>query len=457
MGAAPPALQVNGPFSILAYIRKDGNGEGNFGQVFTLSSGTTVALTLLVSPTASTRYRWALGSGTALTPRRDTTTGITIATGKWHHVGASNPGNSLTGTDWNVYLGQDAPMTLENGSDVANGTASLLSGSGHNLVIGNRDDGARTWNGLIGYVARWNRILTLTEFRLAQELGPLAVPDGLVLLWSGGRDYGPLGLIPTSTTAVVTAEVPPVSLLGGMKRRLLFDGVVGGGATSYTDSLSDAADASDSASSALVALQSESDSVAATDTASTALQAVNALADAGAANDTATSALSAVNALADAAAATDTASSVLAAVNALADSAAATDTATGDVGAQSYTESLSDEAAASDAIAHAASLSAALVDAAAATDAFTLSGTVYTESLTDTAAAADSIGSTAVMLESCADLLAGSDIVVGEGGTENAPDVLGSLVAADRRTQKARRVNVQTSRRRNIQTVSRGN
>lgn len=89
---------------------------------------------------------------------------------------------------------EDLTTTALTISNFADGTNS------YPIVIGNRVSSTARFSGssALYYVARWNRVLSLGELLLAQEQGPKAVPEGLILLWSDGKDHGPYGMQPTT-------------------------------------------------------------------------------------------------------------------------------------------------------------------------------------------------------------------------------------------------------------------
>lgn len=193
-----------------------------------------------------------------------------------------------------------------------------------------------------------------------------------------------------------------------------------GSGASYTDSLTDSAAATDSATTVLAALGAVTDSGALTDTSSSLLVGIDALSDSGALTDTANAGNVITQALTDSGALTDSASSVLSASDSLTDASAATDTA---AGTAVMAEALSDSAAATDTAAGAVGgFDEAISDAGAATDEFSVS-VIARESITDTATATDSLANTAVLADLLADLAAGSDIV--------APGVVATHALAD--------------------------
>lgn len=115
----------------------------------------------------------------------------------------------------NVYssLGTNAPLTSD--KSAASGLTGSATATTGTLTVGNRISSASRHfsDGVIYYIARWNRILLLAELRKAQMKGPLAVPKGLILCWSNGVDYGPYGLRPSTYTPTSKVVSPRRSLL----------------------------------------------------------------------------------------------------------------------------------------------------------------------------------------------------------------------------------------------------
>ena len=67
--------------------------------------------------------------------------------------------------------------------------------------------------------------------RQAQSFGPLTVPQGLVLCFANGKDYGPDSLIPNFFTATMGGQVPLNNLLMPQQYPIMFN--FGGGAAGF--------------------------------------------------------------------------------------------------------------------------------------------------------------------------------------------------------------------------------
>lgn len=101
-----------------------------------------------------------------------------------------------------------APLALDAHTTDNNGGGSILTANGQYLSVGNRVGGgsARAFDGIVGFVARWNRVLTPGEMELARHFGPLFIPEGLVFCWAGRRDRSRYAAKPSTITNVVNGK-----------------------------------------------------------------------------------------------------------------------------------------------------------------------------------------------------------------------------------------------------------
>jgi len=205
---ASPLWDSNQPFTVFVYARYDGLPENNLGYL--VSHDNTAGITLWMNtsgyPTITTAFKLC-STGNAELPQVNDSTGVTrlnVTPGDWFHLAAVSRGRgSVLASDLSMIGAKEGdPLRVLSGFE-SNGSGSLVSTDGKNFCIGNRySDTARTWNGLIVYVARWNKVLTSFELERIRRDGPLSHPDGLVLCWSGGRDWSASSLRPESTTAI---------------------------------------------------------------------------------------------------------------------------------------------------------------------------------------------------------------------------------------------------------------
>lgn len=211
-----------GPRTVLALLYPEGSGEGTsgvfLGQV--PSGGSTNGPRFSIednsgAPGVQLRYG---SSGTSNFPARNSANGV-VTYNAWNLIGCTHDGGLTASTGMRIYNGINGAAIAEVAyGGAANGTGTLLDGTGNNFHIGNREDTDRTFNGSIAYVAQWNRVLTLQELGRAQRMGPLSVP-GIRLLWANGYDYGPYSLRPQSTTDIARRARPVYyAPLGVMQR-----------------------------------------------------------------------------------------------------------------------------------------------------------------------------------------------------------------------------------------------
>jgi hypothetical protein len=204
IGAQAPTAQ-----SILGYARQDGVGEGTYGYMFGQTPSASANGPRFYLGSISGTFTVGMGScpsaGGSNTPYLEMSG--PNPTGQWAHAAGSWDGGLTASTAFKIYLGiGGSPLTALTTTYSSGNGSTAGDGSGNNIHIGNRQGTDRTFNGLIGYVARWNRVLSVEEFRRAQRFGPLSVPKGLILLWANGKDYGPYHLRPTSVTDVTKAS-----------------------------------------------------------------------------------------------------------------------------------------------------------------------------------------------------------------------------------------------------------
>lgn len=179
------------------HVYRSGPGEGNYGRMFQESDSSTQK---------NVFYNENGDGGWGLTFETDWST----TNGAWS---TAYPTNS----EWNIYTvtydggsTSNDPIIYKNGEVAAIIERSTPSGSflttEDNVVIGNRPDDIRTWNGRLAEFAKWNRILTAAEAAwLGKGGSALFIPNGLVF-------YAPLvrtandikdGVVPSITATSV--------------------------------------------------------------------------------------------------------------------------------------------------------------------------------------------------------------------------------------------------------------
>lgn len=196
----------------MARIYPEGAGENNLGTVICITAASNnfgFRLAVAHGAGSPTIHFSMSSSGTAGSPRREAANGE-LTYNNWYTIAATFDGGIL-GAGASLYKALD----LEEIAEVSS-YATTFDGSGvldlvptNPMIIGNRGNSDRTFNGRIAYVCRWSRRLSLTEMREVQLAGPLSVPNHLVFLWANGQDYGPYNLFPSSRTAITFRGPPP--------------------------------------------------------------------------------------------------------------------------------------------------------------------------------------------------------------------------------------------------------
>jgi len=197
--------------SCLALTYPIGTGEGGFGSIFSKdSAGTNPRGPRFLIDHNSGTPRLFFGcnsTGVGGSPQVASNTAMTY--GEWWSSAYSWDGTAGFAAI-KLYQGKSGVPVVETAyTGGSNGAGSATYGPVFGFSVGNRNAQDRTFNGDIAFVARWNRVLSLAEFRTAQTYGPLAVP-GLVFCWANGRDYGPFKIKPTNVRVISSGLTPPV-------------------------------------------------------------------------------------------------------------------------------------------------------------------------------------------------------------------------------------------------------
>lgn len=147
-------------------------------------------------------------SASNLAPIR-TTVNTSLAYDAWTHHAVTWDGVSPCNTQAQWFI--DGAAVNENQTA---GSSPYLDGAGYDFRMFNRGGLDRACLGSFAYMVIWNRELSEAEIAQAYADGPLSVPDGLVLCWANGRDYGPNALTPTARSTFAAGVLPPNIALG---------------------------------------------------------------------------------------------------------------------------------------------------------------------------------------------------------------------------------------------------
>lgn len=211
------------PFTVMAWASLDGAAEGAVrlfakGSSNTFNSGEWG----LFYQAGNVRFLKE-GGGTDLS-RASTFSALAViqTDGRMYHIACSWTGANATG---GVRLFVDGEEVTYGGA--LNTTCNtLVSDSGHKLIIGNCEDQTRTWNGRIAHAQFFRKVLTQDQIRQAMRhpgtvlaMGsPTAVGTaGLIGYWPMDAfgalvyDYSGCGHHGTPTTAVPNSQTPAVN------------------------------------------------------------------------------------------------------------------------------------------------------------------------------------------------------------------------------------------------------
>jgi hypothetical protein len=154
---------------------------------------------------------FGFGSGRATTNGIWSSDDNVVALGVWQCLGVTYDA-TLTANNPQLYV-NGAPATT-----TRNTGPSGASVDGGPVYIGNANALTRTFNGLIGEVGLWTRLLSPEEMAAVCRLGVFAVPDFFEYLpFDGGREqlFGPGGGVYT-VSGPLPDENPPVRCVGRM-------------------------------------------------------------------------------------------------------------------------------------------------------------------------------------------------------------------------------------------------
>ena len=166
---------------------------------FALTSATYGTNTLTFGLGRATLGRWALPNNT-------------VVANQWQSVAVTMDANVVS-NDPLLYYNGVAGTVLQD----TQGSGSLATAA-TTTYVGNSSLGNRTFEGLIGEVAVWTRILDPAEVARVHLRGPLPVLRGLYLWWRGSPtgtalDRAGYGRHGTVSGALFNADNPPLALV----------------------------------------------------------------------------------------------------------------------------------------------------------------------------------------------------------------------------------------------------
>lgn len=224
------SLTMPTTFSLAAWVYPRSRGEGSLGLM----------LAFQADPASANLTGFRIQAGTGSNQRvnfradRATTSGhwhtpddaTTFILNAWQHVAVTYDGSS-TAND---------PLMYVNGISVAvtefTTPAGTLDTTADEIVIGNNDAQAATWDGYLAECCVWNRIITADEVVFAMRGGGLLVPSGLRNYWplhgtiSPEPDFSGTNQHMTVTEAIRVDHPPGVALWVPRARRIFVAPVI---------------------------------------------------------------------------------------------------------------------------------------------------------------------------------------------------------------------------------------
>lgn len=202
-----------GSQTIMARCRPTASGGGGIAYLYAKSNSAGAGPRVLVEHNSgSPRLTFGANSTTKVNfPTRNGNSN-SVVYNTWQDLAVTWDG-SLTSSGIGLYVnGTDIGGPVYTSND---GSGAVASDAANPVLLMNREGLGREFVGDLAWVAVWNRVLTTVEMNTARSDGPLAVSDGLVLLWANQSDLGPSGLTPESRSTYVAGALPPNTALGG--------------------------------------------------------------------------------------------------------------------------------------------------------------------------------------------------------------------------------------------------
>lgn len=208
-------------FTICAWINPDNAGENNFGRIFWVeTSGAAMYIEFTMVNGAGTNNHLQIKADHATTDARARSDNM-VADDEDAFIVATYDASTNT---CELYKGnQSTEITAARSLSIDDTGAGARTTGGVTLVIGNKADQSRTFDGDIGEVSFWNRVLTIPEMNAIKN-GLRPVDDGnLIGYWpldsptaSAGEDLSRNNYNLTVTGTTVTTSWPVAWSYGDM-------------------------------------------------------------------------------------------------------------------------------------------------------------------------------------------------------------------------------------------------
>jgi hypothetical protein len=167
-------IQEDQPFTFCTWFYANSAGEGSLGRLFFRrgnvgdTQGVGFSLNSDVGNDRNLEVFHNRASGATTFNVRSSDGVFSLST--WTHACVTSPG-TMTAADWDIYVnGTEVTYEVQTNGDPAQDT------SGQTLKIGNRTDGGRTFDGIIGETAIWTVELTAAEVSLLANAKTARMP-----------------------------------------------------------------------------------------------------------------------------------------------------------------------------------------------------------------------------------------------------------------------------------------
>ena len=206
-----------GSQTMVAWVDQQGTSENNIGYIFSKSEAGAGPRFFINDGNGAVSF--GFNSATASAPLRISANAFAYAASiaGWSGYAGTWDG-SMTATGIRIYKYVSPNNLIESPTyqTTTDGSTGEADNSALNFYIGNRGDGARTWNGLIAHFQYFNRVLDTKEI-IQSFLFPGSITQGLVIFlplygsispepdYSGNKNNG------TVTGATKGTTEPPIN------------------------------------------------------------------------------------------------------------------------------------------------------------------------------------------------------------------------------------------------------
>ena len=200
---------IGSTITISAWFYRNGAGGGSFGRIFDQNSATATQAVYIDDNTAALANTMSFNYGGSTAGHNGKWHWTTPSSSAWHHLvvtfngtGVNNPTVYIDGSTVTATL--DTTFTNPGGQTTGN------------IMIGNRADGIRGWDGKLAEVGYWGAILTANEVKsLSKGISPFKIRPASLLLYiptngyqASEPDWGPSRVTQTVTGTLGQPHAP---------------------------------------------------------------------------------------------------------------------------------------------------------------------------------------------------------------------------------------------------------